>query len=1467
MALTKVTGHVVLPTTNIEFHNTKSTGIVSFTHTSNATSSTTGALQITGGVGIVKDLHVGGNITVGGTITYDDVTNIDSIGIITARNNIHLQDYIYHRGEDPLNSYFGFPADDTIDFFTDGGRRLRIQSSGRIGINTDSARVNGLHIYDKHLAVTEGYPLTWLQPNSNVSRGRMTVDGGGNYLFQFGSGDEEKIRFNSDGEVGIGTNNPQEKLHITDPGNPKILIEDTDSTNQVAVRYKCIGQDWTAGLHGGAASFKISKSTAFGTNDYFTINGDGRVGVGTAGPETNLTIAKNATNQTVATIPTVRLTNLDTTAVATDIVGSYEFFSKDVHSNDKVTGFMRNTPTDAGVNYDLTFGTIKTGDSNAVERLRINSSGQVGIGTAPITGDQQNLTIHGDSNYIAGIRFKQAGVNQYRIMCEGGTGHVYHDTYADGGDFIVRTNSAAGADEKFRITEEGRVGISIDTPDSILDVREENDGGQTKILLWNTDNDNTTTQTTGLFMSPDSRAYAYAGLSVKKENADMSNNAGRDVSLVLNVTQNNSQVEAVHIDSDGDVGIGTNDPNALLHLQSSDARIRWTDSDGAADNKHWDLGSTSANLLRLQAKNDAGGGGGNLFDFYRSGNQITEFRGMKAGAYWFVVNNEDQRVGIGTADPSTLLQIVGSTASVDSTGGTLGVRQKGDSKSDGITLTSSHANSARFWKDSDGALHIYNTGGNPNDFVLTNPGQIGIGTDGPSAAWLDIAATVGTYDHLRLRRISSDSNVASNWSLKPYGNSLYFRHGGNTDKIQFDETAGIRLMGSNQGNHMSTFGSNVGGLRIDDVGHSHTALEVSHGSNKVYVVASSNSNAYFSSYATGNVLFEHTGADAGRGGGREAFRINTHGQISTRGATGPGFNNAGNGDFGSFLTVNGGHTANQWGILSLEGNTSASGYSVGQIQFVNQNNANGSSGGNIQSRMIAKINTYSETTDSNAGDDCGGTLQFFTKPEAGQPKERLTIKGSGYIGINDPGPDRDLQIQNQENAANGGTIRLVNRSTSMNNGQIAGMIEFEQRDANTPGVSATIRSEMQDTTNGNCMLAFQTGTPSTIATRLIMHGSGTITVPIGATKFPAGTTASALVNTSGRQPNSGNDFQTSGSGNKAVGWYTIAVDGGGRSWGRIGIRDTRSSRHQAFTIFAGHHYGGDPNQNSIHAISSGRHSGNPIGAVRIKAYGTYDGAMLQVYLRDADNACQAYLLGDNFQTHGWIMKDWVADGTDPGGLGNFTAIENNAITSAYADLNVLQYGGTSTDGHIIPGRDNVTDLGHTDYRFDDVYATNTDIIGTSDERLKQDIASLTTAEMNAAKRISALFKTFRWKDRVSEKGDKARTHTGVIAQQVKAALEAEGLDFTKYGFIGFNEWYEDSEGTKLQLDSLTRQGDSTPDDDDNNVELGGNTVVPPGFEKKNKYSIRIGELLAFVAAYNEQRFTSIESRLAALESP
>jgi len=64
------------------------TGITTFSNGTDSTSTTTGALIVTGGVGIGGSLNVGGSVSVGGTLTYEDVTNIDSVGIITARSDV-----------------------------------------------------------------------------------------------------------------------------------------------------------------------------------------------------------------------------------------------------------------------------------------------------------------------------------------------------------------------------------------------------------------------------------------------------------------------------------------------------------------------------------------------------------------------------------------------------------------------------------------------------------------------------------------------------------------------------------------------------------------------------------------------------------------------------------------------------------------------------------------------------------------------------------------------------------------------------------------------------------------------------------------------------------------------------------------------------------------------------------------------------------------------------------------------------------------------------------------------------------------------------------------------------------------------------------------------------------------------------------------------------------------------------------
>jgi hypothetical protein len=101
---------------------------------------------------------------------------------------------------------------------------------------------------------------------------------------------------------------------------------------------------------------------------------------------------------------------------------------------------------------------------------------------------------------------------------------------------------------------------------------------------------------------------------------------------------------------------------------------------------------------------------------------------------------------------------------------------------------------------------------------------------------------------------------------------------------------------------------------------------------------------------------------------------------------------------------------------------------------------------------------------------------------------------------------------------------------------------------------------------------------------------------------------------------------------------------------------------------------------------------------------------------------------------------------------------------------------------IYPLTDDAIDLGAGSFRFDDIYATNA-TIQTSDERIKQDVAEFTPAELRAAGKIAKLIRTYRMISAVEEKGDEARIHTGLIAQRVAEALESEGLDPWRYAFM------------------------------------------------------------------------------------
>ncbi len=76
-------------------------GVTKVSDTTQSTSKDTGSVIIEGGLGVEKNIHAGGNLTavdgtfsgnvsIGGTLTKQDVTNVDSVGVITARNGLQV---------------------------------------------------------------------------------------------------------------------------------------------------------------------------------------------------------------------------------------------------------------------------------------------------------------------------------------------------------------------------------------------------------------------------------------------------------------------------------------------------------------------------------------------------------------------------------------------------------------------------------------------------------------------------------------------------------------------------------------------------------------------------------------------------------------------------------------------------------------------------------------------------------------------------------------------------------------------------------------------------------------------------------------------------------------------------------------------------------------------------------------------------------------------------------------------------------------------------------------------------------------------------------------------------------------------------------------------------------------------------------------------------------------------------------
>jgi hypothetical protein len=337
-------------------------------------------------------------------------------------------------------------------------------------------------------------------------------------------------------------------------------------------------------------------------------------------------------------------------------------------------------------------------------------------------------------------------------------------------------------------------------------------------------------------------------------------------------------------------------------------------------------------------------------------------------------------------------------------------------------------------------------------------------------------------------------------------------------------------------------------------------------------------------------------------------------------------------------------------------------------------------------------------------------------------------------------------------------------------------------------------------------------------------------------------------------------------------------------------------------------YGASP---ALTFHTSSGNTGEPQERMRIRSGGSIlmsrDDAALATTGHYFDSSGYVYHTRDAGQVM-YLNREGTSDGEilgfykDGSTVGSIFSISANSIAIGQGNTNLRMHDGSLSVRPVFStgtNRDNAIDLGTSSARFDDIYATN-GTIQTSDRNEKQQIASLTDAEITAAKAISKLFKTFKWNDSVEEKGDAARTHAGVIAQDVQQAMSNAGLDAGDYAFFISTTWWEaEIEVPAVEaveaVDAVYEDVviEAVLDDDGNEIEperteqrLVSEAVeaveaqdaytrtdtydtaeeAPEGATERTRMGIRYPELLAFIGAATEQRLADIETRLTALET-
>ena len=348
---------------------------------------------------------------------------------------------------------FAISGSDAFSLFDVGANsdRLIIDSAGNVGIGGSPATVT----HNPHLDIVGN------RGTLTVGTGYFEDNGSTNFLngarpLAFGTGGTEAMRITSAGQVGIGTASPAELLHIYSSGHTKMEIEGGASGDASLMLTETGSTGFSLDYDGGDNKFFISSGTAGTFTPKITIERDsGNVGIGTDTPSSLLEIQTASTSGSAdfqifsrGESPNYEVLKISRSAGDAEILSNQNLILSADYDNNHT-----------GANSNIKFKTDNT------ERMRIDSAGNVGIGTTAPTGD---LSVGSTTTTSGDIHLRTSKTTVTLTPSNTAAGGFDIDTgFVSGGQGPMTLS--IGGSEKMRIDSAGNVGIGI-TPTAPLHV-------------------------------------------------------------------------------------------------------------------------------------------------------------------------------------------------------------------------------------------------------------------------------------------------------------------------------------------------------------------------------------------------------------------------------------------------------------------------------------------------------------------------------------------------------------------------------------------------------------------------------------------------------------------------------------------------------------------------------------------------------------------------------------------------------------------------------------------------------------------------------------------------------------------------------------------------------------------------------------------------------------------------------------